>query len=1114
MTRLVAGASLIAIAVCLGLPNAGSARADSFSIDSGTETEAQTVTGTDTGSVAAGAALTTKKDPAITWTGVSDDQGVVITNAGTISSTKDRGIDTDDASGSFTLDNLEGATLSADDDAFRIKDDADVTVVINNDGTITSDTGQAIDFGKLESADASVTINNGATGVIEALDNDAIRPGSGTIVIDNAGLIDATAGTDRGINVENYTSIVSLIITNEEGGTIKATGDAIRVTEDDDDADLDAATGTFVIDNAGTIASTGTGDDSGQAIDLNNLESPSIGATIINRETGVITAADADAIRPGTNGTVYNSGTIYGGTASDEGNDGIDFQDDTGGVVTNTSTGTITGTRHGITGDEAVTVYNDGTITGLAGSGINIDNGIYDPDNDEAVIASNGTVVVYNSGTITGTANGGDGDGIDVDGLLYLENSGTIQAVGTSEDQINEGLAIGGGTIINTETGVITGTGRAITVNDSDLGDAVGATTITNAGSIVGGTDGAIKITGPYADTLTNSGTISGDVWLGAGDDTLNAYTGSSIDGTVDGEDGEDTVNLEGTGTGTLFDTVDFEVLNVNGGSWTVDTDQSFSSGTTIADAASLYADANLDSVVTVNSGGTLGGTGTVSGLDVSGTVTPGDTDGDVASLTVAGDAAFQSGSTYAVDISGTTADSIAVSGIATLSGGTVVAGALTNPDATYVILTADGGVTGTFDAVTADEDFLFLDPALTYAATSVSLGLDRNAVAFADLAVSDNGRSVAAALDTAASGDLYDALLAQTTAAGASQAFQLASGEVYAGIGSALIGADQASGDLILSHLRSIKPGQASGPAAAPLAYDEASDVDRRFSRFGYPSRPSLGGVEIWGTGYGDWTDYSGDDVADLDTKTGGFLVGVDGAIGDWTVGLAGGYAHTDIDADSLASSADADSYQIAVYGGRSFGAVNLAFGGSYAYHDIDVSRRVVFPGFSNDLSASVDGDSARLFGEVSYDLALGGIAVQPFAGLSYTHFSLDDFTETGGSAALESDGYDQNVGASTLGLRLATSFSAGEMTLKPRAMIGWRHGFGDVDPDVTLSFADTGADFSVSGSPIARNAALVEAGLDVEIAPNATLGLSYRGSFASDATSNGVTGRFAVKF
>ncbi|NDW07175.1 autotransporter outer membrane beta-barrel domain-containing protein [Jiella pacifica] len=446
---------------------------------------------------------------------------------------------------------------------------------------------------------------------------------------------------------------------------------------------------------------------------------------------------------------------------------------------------------------------------------------------------------------------------------------------------------------------------------------------------------------------------------------------------------------------------------------------------------------------------------------------------------------------------------------------GTVEAGTLTNPDLSYVILTAGGGVSGTFDGLTADEDFVFLDPALTYAATSVTLGLDRNGTSFASLAETDNGRNVAEALDKAASGDLFDALLRQTTAADAARAFELASGEVYGGVGSALITSGLLSDDLVLAHLRALDARASAARGVAPLAYDETADAGGRFSSFGAPvAGESRGNLGAWAAGYGDWTRFSGDGLADVDSATGGFLAGLDGEIGGWAVGIAGGYAHTDIDADDLLSSADADSYQVTLYGGRSFGALNVGLGGAYAYHDIEASRSVVFPGFSDSLAADIDADSLRLFGEVSYDMMLGGIAAQPFAGLSWTHLSVDDFTETGGAAALSSDGYDQDLGASTLGVRLATSFEANGMTVSPRATLGWRHAFGDTQPDVALSFVDTGADFSVSGAPIAKDAAIVEAGVDVEVAPNATLGISYRGNFGDDANSNGATGRFAVKF
>ena len=47
---------------------------------------------------------------------------------------------------------------------------------------------------------------------------------------------------------------------------------------------------------------------------------------INNSATGVIQAADADAIRPGTNATINNHGQIvsHNGTATSTGNDGID----------------------------------------------------------------------------------------------------------------------------------------------------------------------------------------------------------------------------------------------------------------------------------------------------------------------------------------------------------------------------------------------------------------------------------------------------------------------------------------------------------------------------------------------------------------------------------------------------------------------------------------------------------------------------------------------------------------------------------------------------------------------------------------------------------------------
>ena len=98
---------------------------------------------------------------------------------------------------------------------------------------------------------------------------------------------------------------------------------------------------------------------------------------------------------------------------------------------------------------------------------------------------STDTTAVTNQGTITGTAGGtSDGDGVDVDGLVNLNNYGFINALGTATGQVSDGVTVGGGTIVNHEDGVIFSTQRGVNIGDSDGGDAFAAATITNFGRI------------------------------------------------------------------------------------------------------------------------------------------------------------------------------------------------------------------------------------------------------------------------------------------------------------------------------------------------------------------------------------------------------------------------------------------------------------------------------------------------------------------------------------------------------------------------------------------------------------------------------------------------------
>src|SRR5262249_39656238 len=140
---------------------------------------APVVSGQHSYALAAGGTLTTDSGPAIIWDLVPPTVGTnaTVDNAGAVSATSGRGIDTtgsSDGNNHFTLINHIGASITANDDAIRINANIPGGVVlIDNAGTISSATGQALDFNKIVAASVSTTIINESTGHIVAADADA-----------------------------------------------------------------------------------------------------------------------------------------------------------------------------------------------------------------------------------------------------------------------------------------------------------------------------------------------------------------------------------------------------------------------------------------------------------------------------------------------------------------------------------------------------------------------------------------------------------------------------------------------------------------------------------------------------------------------------------------------------------------------------------------------------------------------------------------------------------------------------------------------------------------------------------------------------------------------------
>ena len=481
-------------------------------------------------------------------------------------------------------------------------------------GTTAGQTGTVASTGSLSVSGSTVAVTISGNSATLTNSGSIVQTGTGRVVRDNAG-------------------VTGLIVTNNAGALMQAA--------DADVIQMNKSPASVTLNNYGTMTSLNTSAGGSQVVDFTAIAS---GSNIINNyATGIMQASEADAVRPGVNGVVYNYGTIKAVTTAGSSSDGIDAQNNTGAAITNYATGLIQGGRHGITGGAldntvnfttSVTNTAGGIIKGDNGSGINLDG-----------FNAKQTATITNAGTIMGNGITGDGDGVDVDGLVTIINTGTIRSVNAfspvaSGLAYSEGITVGGGTITNSgtieglvaagntnavgrgisllgndiTTGPLAGTREAIYSNatvtnqagglirgqsDSGIyvdGPASGFTvTIDNqAGAVIqgGGTANAAIKTGEDNDTITNAGTIDGSssgkaINLGGGNDQLTVIGGSAvINGSIDGGSGSNklTFNLGAannafTHSGAISNFSQVEVLS---GRITLNGNNTYSGATTV----------------------------------------------------------------------------------------------------------------------------------------------------------------------------------------------------------------------------------------------------------------------------------------------------------------------------------------------------------------------------------------------------------------------------------------------------------------------------------------------------------------------------------------------------
>ncbi|MBB3933080.1 outer membrane autotransporter protein [Kaistia hirudinis] len=884
----------------------------------------------------------------------------------------------------------------------------------------------------------------------------------GAVTIVNSGTVTSNArgiyadGNSRGVT-DGEEQTVS--VTNTATGHVTATTAGIRVID---------YYGLAEIVNEGTVEATlqhaliawsANGDAT-----INNS-----GTAISGNDNAIFAATETG------DASVYNSGTVVaeGDPALDaahnalkaaQGYNGLRAAVDTAGDVeiANGATGSVTANRDaGIRAETPkgdITIVNNGTVTGRIG--ISADSGFVSGYTSASVARTDGAISITNIGRVSAT-----------DLAVWMD--------ATTNSLVNTGTLASSG-----PTTVATGDGNSTVVNSGTIsaGSANGVAVAMGAGS----NRFVMSDTSNLVGKVTNASTGNMLELTGAGSGTLNLGDVSDT-GTYEGF-----TNLTKSGSGLW-------VLTGSGGSLT---------GTTTINAGALQLaqGASSASVFTVD-GGVLSGSGSIGGLVVNagGTVSPGYSPG---TLTVNGDVAFAAGSTYVVDVAASGAhDLIAASGTASLTGGTVQVNAApgANPFTTYAILSAVGGVSGTFDSATTN--YAFLDPLLSYDANDVYLKLMRNAVAFTALAGTANQKASAFGTESLGLGNpVYDAVLT-LTAAQAPGAFDALSGEAYASATS-IIAQDSI-------YLRQAVTGRVW------------QSLDTK--GVGGPNAAALGaatGLAVWGQGYGAWGDIDSDgNAASVSRDTGGFFAGVDGAVADGVrLGVLGGYGRSTFEIDDRASSGDIDTYSLGGYGGARIGAIGLLGAASYSWNDTSIGRTVAFPGYVGANNASYQLGTTQLFGEANWhfdlsppgaETAYGKAWLEPFVAPAYVNLGSADVTESGSSSALTGTTGGEDLFYVTLGARAATMIKLeNEASIVPRIMLAWQHAFDDVDPTAQLAFVGGGLPFSVAGVPIAEDTAVVNAGVDYNFNSKVSAGLTYSGQFGDGLQDNAVKGNLDIKF
>jgi autotransporter-associated beta strand protein len=633
-------------------------------------------------------------------------------------------------------------------------------------------------------------------------------------------------------------------------------------------------------------------------------------------------------------------------------------------------------------------------------------------------------------------------------------------------------------------------------------------------------------------NTYTGLTTISGGTLQIGNPATNNGTTGSVVGNILDNAAlvfaRSNTYNYSGqiTGTGT--------VTQIGTGTLTLPGINTYT-GATNVNAGILEVDGSIasSSLTTVGNGALLMGTGTVGTAQIGsgGTFAPGAMGVPGTSMTVAGNLAFASAAIYLVQLNPSTASFANVSGSAALGGATVNAVYANGSYVakTYTILTATGGVSGTFGSLVNTNLPAKFTPSLSYDGTHAYLnlalhftpppgpnygsGLNVNQTNVANALVNFFNTSGGIPLVfgtltpvglTPASGEL--ATGSQQTTIDAMKLFMgLLTDPFVAGRGDGMaMGGTGATP--FAEEEDGIKAYAANGATRSKNERDAYAAIYRKAP---VTADPFAQRWSVWAAGFGGSQTTDGNAALGSNTATSrvyGTAVGADYRFSPFTLAgfaLAGG--GTNFSVANALGTGRSDLFQAGAFIRHTVGPAYLSAALAYGWQDVTTDRTVTIAGV-DQLRANFNANAFSGRVEDGYRFVtpwIGGIGITPYAAGQFTTFDLPAYAEQvlsgANTFALAYGSKSVTASRSELGLRSDKSFAMQDAIFTLRGRLAWAHDF-NTDRNIAATFQTLpGASFVVNGAAQAHDAALTTASAEIKWLNGWSAAATFEGEFSN---------------